>query len=184
MNNIAFKLIYYNKKVVKICKRFKMILIYFIFITILCWLVLDMFWFNFYNDKLILPKNINQFYFILSLVVMILAIKIGYHENKWVKIGRLEFSENTICVDTYEVLAEYNFANFKIQFDDNGYEGKSNWLFPSSIGALSFKSGVNEIYIINRKNESELHEYSFLIENEERLKELQKILLDVNERYQ
>lgn len=180
---ISFKLIEYNKKAVSINQKIKIILLYFIIISCLIGGILEYILFHLYSIKLLIPEFVYYFYGILAIMVVIVGIVIGYYENKWVQIGILEITEKNIKIETKSDFNFHDFESFKIVFLDNNYEGRSNWRLPSMIGMLSVASGVNEIFFKLRKDESEVHEYSFFIENEERLNELKKALRDIRNSY-
>jgi hypothetical protein len=182
-NKIAYKLIEYNRKGVLICNKIKIIILNFIVITCIVGGLLEIILSSFSNYKLFIPEYVYHMYGVLAIMVVIVGIVIGYYENKWVQIGRLEITETNIKVETKTDCKFYEFESFKIVFLDNSYEGRSNWRFPSMVGMLSVSSGVNDIYFKRRKDETEVYQYSFFIENEERLKELKNKLRYIRKNY-
>lgn len=181
MDPIVFKVIQYNKKGVGTGRRIMRYITIFIVIIFILGIISEK------TDGFLFPKKIiesNVFYifiFLCLLTIWFAAFKIGYHQNIRETIGKIELDEEEAIIVVNSERHLFNHKEYLIKFVDNGYEGQSNWVPGTSIGAASFESGINEIEFIYLKDWSKRYKYEIVIENSRRMKHLLNLLKKIEE---
>lgn len=130
-------------------------------------------------------SQIFGFYLILLMLLLYLSIfRIGYIQEKHSKKGQLNLDIDGIYIKLGHHRISLNHEDYKIKFEENGYEGKSHWNPITGTGALIIDSGNNEIFLINRKKPYKKHRFDIFIENKNRLDNLEYVLMKIKNKYQ
>jgi hypothetical protein len=145
---LTLNIVNYNKKAVSNAQKIKIIpFSIFLFISVLA--VIDE------ELKLNIVSDDDFYYFAIPgafIAIFLLYFgffKIGYHKSKYVVVGKLTIDESHIKINNNEKEILYNKHEYKIEFSDDGVEGKSNWVPFTNIGSMSVESGINTITLIN-----------------------------------
>lgn len=145
---LTLNIVNYNKKAVSIAQKIKIIpLSIYLFICILA--VID----EELKLNIVTEEDYKYFFdpgaFISIFLFYFGFFKIGYHKSKYVVVGKLTIDESHININNDENEILYNKNEYKIEFSDDGVEGKSNWVPFTNIGAMSVESGINTITLTN-----------------------------------